>query len=269
MITPQDLAAVVEGYLPQPHGALLNGMLLGLPIKGYKELYNNLKTVGLLHLVVLSGMNITIMTTIVTRLTSVFGRKISLLLSVLIIIFFIAFVSPQAPIIRAGFCSIFTIVALLFGRKAHPLYLLVLSAVVIGIFWPNWLTSISFQLSYGATLGILLFDKPRMLVSRTLKDKIISELKAEFRTSLAAQAFTTPLIFLHFKQVSFIAPVTNVLVAFMVGPIMMVGFMMLFLGKIVPVLAYIPALIVYSMLGYILAVVDFLSKIPFVYMSWN
>ncbi len=267
MISPTDVSAIIDSYLPQPHAALLNGMLLGLPIKGYKDLYNNLKIVGLLHLVVLSGMNITIMTSIITRLTLVFGRRLSLLLSVLIIIIFIGFVSPQAPVVRAGFCSIFTIVALLFGRKAHPLYLLLLSGVFIGILWPDWITSISFQLSYGATLGILLFDKRRSVVSLTLKDKIIAELRAEFRTSLAAQAFTTPLIFIHFKQISLIAPFANVLVCFMVGPIMILGFITLILGAIHPVFGQVPAAIVFGMLTYILTVVDGLAKVPFVFIQ--
>lgn len=267
MPTPQTLAAVVDAYLPQPHAALLNGMLLGLPIVGYKELYENLKIVGLLHLVVLSGMNITLMTTMVTQVTGVFGRKTSLVMSVLIIVFFITFVSPQAPVVRAGFCSIFTIVALLFGRKAHPVYLLLLSAICIGIFWPSWLTSISFQLSYGATLGILLFNKRILMEERTLKDKFIQGIKSEFRTSIAAQVFTAPLIFLHFKQLSLISPVANVLVCFMVGPIMIVGFMAILLGKISPVLGAVPAAIVFSMLGYVLYIIELLSKIPFVFIQ--
>lgn len=254
-------------YLPQPHAALLNGMLLGLPVNGYKDLYEKLKIVGLLHMVVLSGMNITIMTSIVTRLMSIFGRRVSGLLSVLIVILFIAFVSPQAPVVRAGFCSVFTIVALHVGRKAHPLYLLFLSAVFMGIVWPEWITSISFQLSYGATLGLLLFNTNTHKEARTFKDKIVQECRSEFKTSIAAQLFTAPLIFFHFKQFSVIAPVANVLVCFMVGPIMIVGFCMVILGKISYILGVLPAFIVYSMLDYVLKVVDVLAKIPFVFIQ--
>lgn len=267
MPTPQTLAALAEMYLPQPHAALLNGMLLGLPVNGYKDLYEKLKIVGLLHMVVLSGMNITIMTSIVMRIMGVFGRRAASLLSVLIIIFFIGFVSPQAPVVRAGFCSIFTIVALLVGRKAQPLYLLFLSAVFMGIFWPEWITSISFQLSYGATLGLLLFSATKQKEVQTFKAKIAQEFKSEFRTSIAAQLFTAPLIFFHFKQLSLIAPLANVLVCFMVGPIMIVGFITVILGKISYMLGIVPAFIVFSMLDYVLWIVDMLAKMPFVFIQ--
>ncbi len=267
MPTPQSLATVVEMYLPQPHAALLNGMLLGLPVSGYKDLYVKLKTVGLLHMVVLSGMNITIMTSIVMRIMSVFGRRIAGLLSVLIIIIFIAFVSPQAPVVRAGFCSVLTIVALLVGRKTQPLYVLFLSAIFMGIFWPKWITSISFQLSYGATLGLLLFSTSSQKKARTFKMRLLQELRSEFKTSIAAQLFTAPLIFFHFKQFSVIAPIANVLVCFMVGPIMIVGFIAVIFGKISYVLGILPAFIVYSMLDYVLWVVDVLAKIPFVFIQ--
>lgn len=267
MPTPLSVAQVAQMYLPQPHAALLNGMLLGIPLYEYRDLYEKLKIVGLLHMVVLSGMNITIMTAIISRLTSVFGRRVAGLMSVLIIIFFIAFVSPQAPVVRAGFCSILTIVALLVGRKAQPLYLLLLSAIFIGIFWPSWIMSISFQLSYGATLGLLLFNRDHQKMSRTFIGKFVQELVSEFKTSIAAQVFTAPLIFFHFKQLSIISPVANVLVSFMVGPIMIVGFAMVILGRISYVLGLIPAIAVYGMLDYVLGVVSLLAKVPFVFIQ--
>lgn len=267
MPTPFSVAQIVQMYLPQPHAALLNGMLVGLPLHEHKELYERLKIVGLLHMVVLSGMNITIMTTIISRLTSVIGRRAAGLMSVLIIVFFIAFVSPQAPIIRAGFCSILTIVALLVGRKARPLYILLLSAIFIGIFWPSWITSISFQLSYGATLGLLLFNNNNQKKTRTLAGKVVQELVSEFKTSICAQVFTAPLIFFHFKQLSIISPIANVLVSFMVGPIMIAGFIMVILGRISYILGVLPAIAVYGMLDYVLGVVDMLANIPFVFIQ--
>ncbi len=267
MPTPLSVAQVAQMYLPQPHAALLNGMLLGIPVYEYKDLYEKLKIVGLLHMVVLSGMNITIMTAIIARLTSVIGRRVTGLISVLIITIFIAFVSPQAPVVRAGFCSILTIVALLVGRKAQPLYLLLLSAIFIGIFWPAWISSISFQLSYGATLGLLLFNNSNQKKVRTLRGKIMYEVINEFRTSIAAQVFTAPLIFFHFKQFSIISPVSNVLVSFMVGLIMIAGFIMVILGRISYVLGILPAIAVYGMLDYVLGVVDVLANIPFVYIQ--
>ena len=126
---PEIFSSVIDGYLPQPQAALLNGIVFGIPIGKYGDFHTKLKMVGLLHLVVLSGMNITILAGIVTAITIPFGRKLSLLITGLLILFFVYFIGLQAPAVRAGFCAILTVVSIAFGRKAVPLYLLILSGI--------------------------------------------------------------------------------------------------------------------------------------------
>lgn len=154
MYSPSIFTSVINSYLPEPHASLLNGILFGINLKTTKLFYQQLKMVGLLHIVVLSGINITLLGAIVAKLTSRFSRLTSSLLTILIIILFILFVGPQAPIIRASFMGVLTLVAIIYGRKNFVLYALFLSAVFILMFWPKWLTTVSFQLSYGATLGL-------------------------------------------------------------------------------------------------------------------
>lgn len=159
MPDPSVFTSVINSYLPEPHASLLNGILFGVNLKAGKVFYEQLKIVGLLHLVVLSGMNITILASITAGLTQFLGKRISILITILMIILFIVFVGAKAPIIRAGFMGILTLVAIIYGRKNLALYSLFLSLIFIAIFWPKWLTTISLQLSYGATLGIILFGQ--------------------------------------------------------------------------------------------------------------
>ena len=258
MPTPAIFTAVINGYLPEPHASLLNGIIFGTPLKTSRQFYDQLRIVGLLHIVVLSGMNITILATLIATLTRIFSKLISVLLTILTIIFFVIFVGPQASIIRAGLMGIFTLVAILFGRKNVALYSLFLSGIFIAILWPQWLTTVSFQLSYGATLGIILFGQT----------KSASELWQELKITLAAQVLTVPIIFHYFRQVSLISPLANLLVAPVIPPLMIFGFLTAILGKIHFVFGLLPAYISYGLLSYLVFVVQLLANIPFASISF-
>jgi len=83
-----------------------------------------------------------------------------------------------------------------------------------------------------------------------------------FRLTFSAQIFTLPVILINFHRVSFISPVTNLLIGWAVQPIMILGFIVAILGWIWQPLVIIPAWIVWVPLTYFIKVVEFLSKIP-------
>ena len=147
MITPVTFAEVINSYLPEPQASLLNGIIFGINLKTTKEFYQQLKVVGLLHLVVLSGINITLLSSMISSLTKFFSKLTSSLITILVIISFVVFVGPQAPIIRAAFMGVLTHVAIITGRKNYTLYSLFLSLFFILIFWPDWLKTISLLLT--------------------------------------------------------------------------------------------------------------------------
>lgn len=274
MFSPHTFANVINSYLPEPHASLLNGIILGVNLKTTKLFYQQLKEAGLLHLVVLSGMNISLLAGFIALSTLWLGRKISALLTILFIIFFVVFVGAQAPIIRAAIMAILTLVAILYGRKNIALYSLFLSGFLIALFQPSWLRTISFQLSFAATLGLILFGRGTLLGTATKFSnqfiyKFINYLREEFRISLAAQIFTAPIIFIYFHQISLVSPLTNVLVSWTVAPLMIFGFLTVFLGLIFYPLGIIPSYICYGILSYIIWIVENITKIPSGFMDFK
>jgi|SRR3989338_10460710 len=265
MISPSFFTSVINGYLAEPYSSLLNGMLFGIQSKMQQELYLELKTVGLLHMIVLSGTNITILSSMISALTKQFSKKLSILITALTIILFVLFVRPQAPIVRAACMSILTMVAIVIGRKRTPLYILFFTFVLQFIFFPQWVSKLSFQLSYAATLGIILFAKKEIIRPHSLHGKISQAIRQDLRISLSAQVFTAPLIFFHFKEISLIAPVSNLLVSFMVAPIMFIGLLTVIFGKISYVLGVVPSYLAYGMLKYMMIVIELLSRLPFAF----
>lgn len=157
-----------------------------------------------------------------------------------------------------------TLIAIYFGRRDWSLLSLVLAAGIMLIFFANWLTDVGFQLSFLATLGIILFaSKPEGQKTRGARAEILKTTKENLRTTLAAQIFTLPVMLITFKQLSLVAPVTNVLVLWIVQPIMILGFLLSLTALFFWPLAYPLAWITWLPLTYFIEIVELTAKLPF------
>jgi competence protein ComEC len=261
-MSPTIFSSIINSYLPEPHSALLNGIIFGIPLKSSKVFYHQIQIVGLLHLVVLSGMNITILAHIIDLLVSKFVKKIRLIITIGCIVGFTLFVGPQPPIVRAAIMGSLTYIAILYGRKSTALVSLLISVLIIALVKPEWIKTISFQLSTGATCGIILFRKNTQVQAGSKLREILSSIKNDLHTTFAASLFTVPIIFIYFRQISFIAPLANIMVSFLMAPLMVFGFATSVLGKISWVLGLPTAYICYGLLSYMVFIIDVLSKIP-------
>lgn len=257
---------LINSYLPSGQATLLNGIVFGLPIKSDYPLYLMVKKVGLLPLVVLSGMNISILFSLTDSFLHIFSKNIRILLSAIILTIFIYIVKPQAPIMRAAIMVYVTLVATIIGRGVKPLYALFISTITIGVIWPSWITSLSFMLSFFSTLGIVLFSQPNKLTKHN-ESWFIRALKANIRISLSAQVLTIPLVFLYFREIALLSPISNLLITPFIGPIMMLGIITVLMGSIWWVLGIIPSFICYGLLTVVLFIIQFLSKIPYIFIT--
>lgn len=268
-MSPSFFTSVLNSYLPEPHASLLNGIIFGIPLKSTKLFYIQLQRAGLLHIVVLSGMNITILGGCVASFLHELGKKITIVITICFIILFTVFVGPEPPIVRAAIMGTLSLLATLYGKKNTALISMLVSAIVIACFKPDWISSLSFQLSYGATLGLILFGRARGNKPQSTIRQFLAFVKDDLRTSLSAQVFTAPLIFFSFKQVSLVCPLANLLVSPCIAPLMIFGFIASFFGKIHWALGAPSAYICYGLLSYLVFVVDMLSRLPFAFADFN
>ncbi|MEI6532511.1 MAG: ComEC/Rec2 family competence protein [Candidatus Roizmanbacteria bacterium] len=267
--TPHIFDSIYNGLLPEPHASLIKGIVFGIPLSKSSYLYQQLQIVGLLHIVVLSGMNISILLqitqTILGRLSKIYVN----MLSILILIIFISFVGIQAPILRAGIMGLLTLVSLLTGKKRTTLLLLLVSAVISLCIWPEWISSISFQLSYAATVGIVLFGQTQKSqeVGQSILSNFFNYIKQELRITMSAQIFTIPLIAYHFRQLSIISPIANIVISWTITPIMILGLLLPIINEL-KLLSIPTSYILYILLQFLILTVNILSSIPFANISW-
>ena len=254
---------VINSLLPEPQASLLNGILFGVRATIPRYLYQSLIDTGTLHIIALSGMNISILTVLTAKTTLFLGRRASSILTVSLIVLFITFVGPSPSVVRAAIMGSLSLVSIYFGRQNWALLSLILASGIMLIINFSLIKNISFQLSFLATLGILLAGKKLdRQHKKGLKNRLISFFKDNFLLTLSAQIFTLPVILYNYRRLSLISPIANLSVEWVIQPIMVLGFITSIMGWVWQPLGIIPAWFTWVPLTYLISVVNLLAKIP-------
>lgn len=242
----------IEAAVPYPESAFLEGLLLGYQENIPRSMKENFIEAGIIHILALSGWNITIIVLWLQRFFIFFMRRQYALVPTAFCIFFFVLLTGASPsLLRAAIMGILILIAQGLGRLVHVVNLLLASGVVLTFLNFALLRDIGFQLSYAATAGILFFAEP-------IKKWIRSEILA---SSLAAQCSTLPLIIFYFGRISLVAPVANLLVLPLVPWSMGLGFLaMIFRSHVLGWITWLP-------LAFIIKVAEFLSSFSYASVS--
>lgn len=258
-MTVDTFTHIIGQLLPEPHVGLLAGILFGTKSVIQKDLYNALLATGTLHIAALSGMNISILATIVGgALLRMVNKRIASILTIVIIIGFVWFVGAGASIVRAAIMGSVALLATVFGRQYWGFLTYCLTVGLMLLVHPSWIADLSFQLSALATLGIILFG-PR---------KETNMVKSDLTTTLAAQVFTIPLILFTFHRISLVSPLTNVLIGWVIAPLTTIGLLCAIVGWIWVPLAFPLAWIAWVFLEYMIRMITWTAAIPLSYIAW-
>lgn len=202
------IAEAVRQSLPEPQASLLLGMMLGVKGGFSSNFYEALRVTGVLHVVVVSGYNITVLINALGKGLIFLPLRVRALFIVLGVVLFVSLVGPEAPVIRAAIMGSIALLATVLGRQKDALRAFLIAAMTMLIFNPKWLSDLSFQLSFLATLGLIVLYP---MIDRLIPGKG-APLRENLATTLAAQVLVWPLIAYTFGQVSLLSPLVNTLV---------------------------------------------------------
>src|SRR3989339_290260 len=122
----------ISNVVPEPNSSLLGGLIFGAKQSLGTELLDDFRKVGLIHIVVLSGYNITIIAVGIFYLTSFLGRrKLGFVIGAVSILLFAIMVGLGATVIRACIMSLISILAVYLGRPADALRFLFIAGLLI------------------------------------------------------------------------------------------------------------------------------------------
>ncbi len=251
----ESIADKSQYLLPEPQASLLSGMVLGvkenLPFEFRKALTNT----STIHVVVASGQNLTLLSGFLMGFVSILGRKKTLALTLGINFFYALLTGLQVPIIRAALMNCSVLAGGLLNREVNNFWVLTLTAFLMLSYNPNWIFSLSFQLSFLATIGVMVVA-PILIEKTKLLPNII---KTDLLVSVSAQLMVLPIIGASFYTVSLIGILVNALVLWTVPFIMITGTIAL-LGSFISInLGQVLALIPGIFLTYFTYIVDFLN----------
>lgn len=258
----------IAARIPEPHAALLGGVLVGAKRSMSDELLDKFRETGLIHIVVLSGYNVTIVAESIMRAVSFLPFAVSMSLGSLSIILFALLTGAGATVVRASIMALLVVVARGTGRDYEIKRALFVAAILMIMHNPYVLAfDVSFQLSFLATVGLLYVAPILVPYLRIVPERFgLREIAA---ATLATQLFVLPWLLYVAGNLSLVALPVNLLVLILVPTIMLVGFLAAVTGFISGVLAIPFAFVSYLLLGYVLGVVDLFSRVPFAQLTFE
>ncbi|MGE5463413.1 MAG: ComEC/Rec2 family competence protein [Syntrophothermus sp.] len=257
---------------PDPESSLLAGILLGVDTGLTDELQQAFKDTGTAHIIAISGFNMSIIAGLFVVLFSRFlGPRRGALLAVAGIVLYTVMVGASAAVVRAALMGTLALFAVQVGRRQLALNTLLGVALLMCIVNPLYIWDVGFQLSFFATLGLILYADPFTRFSNRLLTRLFpssvgekfAELFAEFvLLTLAAQLTTIPIMAYQFQRISLVSFIANPFILPPQPAVMILGGLAVLLSHIWLPLGQLAALIAWPFVVYTIRAVELFDKVP-------
>ncbi len=200
----------VRGVLPEPHGALLSAILVGKRSALPGDLRHDFLASGLIHVVAISGFNITLVALAVRRMAGWLIGRYSVLLAMLALPLYAALAGGEPSVVRATLMGELILLAWLLGRDTDAMVALAVAALAIVLVDPSALADVGFQLSFAGTLGLVVIAPgvSEWLTARARLPRLAAEPLAVTAT---ASLMVTPIIAHTFERLQLAAIPANLL----------------------------------------------------------
>ncbi len=247
---------IYKSILKPREAQILAGMVLGANEMD-RELKNDLASAGLIHLIVASGMNLTLVGGFCFALFTGFGihRRAVVLVSSIAVLLYSALTGFNPPIVRALIMFEAVMLGGLVGRKSGGLFALLIAGYLMLWVDPSLSTSYSFLLSFASMMGQIFVGTIKLKLPTPIQAISLVVLQNFF-----ALVFTLPIILIGFARFSLVSILTNLLVIWMIEPLMMLGSLAGIVGLLSTGVARIALTPISYMLELFIWVVDMFGK---------
>ena len=204
--------STIAAHLPPTSAALLGGLLLGEKTGLPPEAGEAFRRAGVYHILAVSGFNVALLASSIFFALSTLGvpRRVTAVVAGAGLVGFALVVGGQASVLRATVMGLLLLGALLLDRESQLMNALALAVLLLLAWRPGDLGEPGFQLSFAATAGII-YLAPTLTAYLTGRGWP-GWLATSTAVSLGAQAAVTPVMLVHFNQLSLIGVVANLVV---------------------------------------------------------
>lgn len=191
---------------------------------------------GLIHILSISGSHIALLLALVYGLGRLIKlrKRTCLILGIIVACIYCGIVGGDAPVLRATMMSILMCIAYVKGRLYQAKQALCICAILCLVYDPFSVFDVSFQLSFGATYGLLIWGT-------VLYDRIQwlpKWIKTPLVLCVSAQLLILPLQLYYFHYIS----IASLLAACIVAPILDVSIILIFISTVISYVMPIPFL---------------------------
>lgn len=209
-VLPTDISSVLSALTIGDKSYLGDGFL------------ENIRFSGVSHIMVVSGLHLAIICRFLMYvLNKFFNKKLSALICLISIAFIVALCSFSVSSLRSGFMYAIMLLGVILLKRPDSINSLCIAATAILILNPFAIANVSFQLSFAATLGIILIcpliiNKAKQFIPKNKFYKISYAICELLALNFAATITTLPICVYQFGELSIISPVTNILISYSV-----------------------------------------------------
>ncbi len=272
----------IDNILPKKQAELLKGLLIGDTTNIDEQIKESFKISNLSHVLAVSGMQVAyIIESLSVILNKIIGKQKAKIVIIIVLILYACITGFSPSILRATIMGIVLILSNLFFRKNDIWNTMALSLLLMLIYNPFLICNVGLQLSYLGTIGIIIFYstilkllnsikiKNRKLKYKiNLKSKFVNVIKETLAVTLSAQIAVFPLIIYSFNLFGTYFLITNLLSTILIGPITIIGTLMILFSYIFFPIAKILSFVVKFFIDLLIKIANIsslpLSKIYFV-----
>jgi len=267
----QALATVFKLY-PDPEASLLAGILLGVEGGIPAPVAQAFRDTGTAHIIAISGFNISILAALFSKIfTHLLGRWRGAAVAAIVIAVYTLLVGAGASVVRAALMGGLGLLARQVGRRQYGLNSLAITAALMAVQDPYVPWDVSFQLSFAATLGLILYGSPSLEAAVAVAGRFLPPANARrmaglvadyFLLTLAAQLTALPVTIYHFQRLSWSSLIANPLVLPVQPAVMVIGGLGVLLGMLFLPLGQAVAYLAWPFVVYTIRMAEWLGRIP-------
>jgi len=245
----QKLTSGIDRYLSPSGAAILKALIVGERDEISPQVMQDFQNAGVIHVLAISGLHVGFVVVISYLIFSFFPIyfKWRNMLIIILLIFYTLLTGASPSVVRASLMASLYFLAGILERRSSLYNIIFLSAFIILMINPNQLFWSGFQFSYAAVLSIVYFFPQLSGSFSKIKERIPGQklsrwtyrwILLPFGVSLTAQLGTIPLTVLYYYKISIVSFFLNILIIPLVGAIVAIGFLLLFLAFVIPILAF-------------------------------
>ena len=224
----ESIDKTISNYLEGPQQVLAQSLALG---GHYSELgedtMKDFSYTGLIHILSISGSHIALLLALVYGLGRLIKlrKRTSLIMGILVACMYCGVVGGDAPVVRATMMSILMCMAYVKGRLYQAKQALCICAILCLVYDPFSIFDVSFQLSFGATYGLLIWGT--VLYERI--QWVPKWIKTPLVLCVSAQLLILPLQLYYFHYIS----IASLLAACIVAPLLDLSIVLIFISTVI------------------------------------